>query len=97
MDDLISRSAVLESFAQHTARDSMKVLNGERLWAYEWTKSDMFKIVQNAPALDAVPVIRCNICKYYEQDTGFCQYWGCGNYWDGFCNKGARMDGEADV
>ena len=51
--------------------------------------------VRELPSLDVAPVVWCNMCKYYEQDTGFCQYWGCGNHMDGFCNKGARMDGEA--
>lgn len=53
-----------------------------------------YEIENEIPALDVVPVVRCNLCKYYEQDTGFCQYWGGGNHWNGFCNCGARMDGE---
>ena len=52
------------------------------------------KAIDSAPTSDAVPVVRCNRCKYYEQETGFCQYFGGGNHYDGFCNNGARMDAE---
>ena len=54
-------------------------------------------LIETAPSLNVAPVVRCNRCKYYEQDTGFCRYFGCGNHWDGFCNKGARMDGEENA
>lgn len=47
-----------------------------------------------APTIDAEPVIRCNMCKYYEADTGFCYYHDHGMDWDGFCSRGAKMDGE---
>ena len=56
----------------------------------------ILRLIEQAPSVDAVPVVRCNMCKYYEQDTGFCQYFGGGNHLDGFCNNGARMDGDAD-
>ena len=50
--------------------------------------------IKSAPTIDAAPVIRCNTCKYYEQDTGFCNYHGGGMHWDGFCSCGAKMDRE---
>ena len=56
-------------------------------------QSDVIELLV-AALKDSEPVVRCNMCKYYEKDTGFCQYFGTGNCWDGFCNKGARMDGE---
>ena len=28
--------------------------------------------IKNAPTVDAVPVIRCKDCKYYEDDIGDC-------------------------
>lgn len=44
------------------------------------------------PTIDAEPVVRCNICKYYETDVGFCNYHGHGMDWDGYCSRGAKMD-----
>lgn len=81
MTDLISRSAVLDALREAEFQ--------------HWHPLDEIDgVIDAILSLDAVPVVRCNRCKYYEQDTGFCQYFGSGNQWDGFCNKGARMDGE---
>ena len=51
----------------------------------------MFKV---GDTVDAEPVVRCNICKYYETDVGFCNYHGHGMDWDGYCSCGAKMRGE---
>lgn len=32
------------------------------------TLEEAFAVIQNAPAVDAVEVVRCNDCKYYVQD-----------------------------
>lgn len=44
------------------------------------------------PTIYAVEVVRCNLCKFYEQETGFCYYYDTGNHWDGFCNHGIRRE-----
>lgn len=49
-------------------------------------------LIDNAPPVDAVKVVRCNECRYYETDTGFCQYHGHGMHWDDFCSRGAKID-----
>lgn len=50
------------------------------------------KRIAELEAIDAEPVVRCNICKYYETDVGFCNYHGHGMDWDGYCSCGAKMD-----
>lgn len=62
MDDLISRTAAIDAL-------------GER--PYNWTDTDaeiaemsvweMHKAaIENVPAVDAAPVVRCKDCKYFE-------------------------------
>lgn len=46
--------------------------------------------IEEAPTLDVVPVVRCNECKHYETDTGFCHYWETGLHWGDFCSKGVK-------
>ena len=66
--------------------------------------------LKNAPTIDAVPVVRCEDCKYrctykcpmYHTETclddldGFDDYNVDRTDADGFCHLGARMDGDPD-
>lgn len=52
----------------------------------------------DAPTIEAKPVVRCKDCKY-RQDDDFCG----GRGWpaqlvpdDGYCDRGARMDGDSE-
>jgi hypothetical protein len=58
--------------------------------------------LQDAPTIDAVPVVRCKNCQYAFQNNGHdkegCpimdrRVWMNGN---SFCSEGKRMDGEAE-
>lgn len=52
--------------------------------------------IDNAPTVDAVPVVRCKDCKHMCRDNVgiFCKVWngynGCGC--DGFCNYGEQRE-----
>ena len=51
------------------------------------------KDVDDAPTIDAVPVIRCKDCKhwYSDADTGMaCEFTNMGQPEDGFCNWAER-------
>lgn len=64
--------------------------------------------VKNAPTVDAVPVVRCRDCRYYEPDFG-CPWGGCNHpHWstrtlgfevseDGYCHRAERREGENDA
>ena len=69
---------------------------------------DGLDIIDNYPAADVQPVVRCKDCKhfhlnYFEEVNGvniivaheICDFWagGCRTTQDTFCSKGARMDG----
>lgn len=58
-------------------------------------------ILEAAPTVDAVPVVRCRECKYFESDSGYCnfhsQYYDGGGTWeifkeDDFCSYGERKE-----
>ena len=34
--------------------------------------TDMLNTINNAPTVDAVPVVRCKDCKYWNRDTAWC-------------------------
>lgn len=54
-------------------------------------------VLNTCPTIEAEPVVRCKDCKY-RRDDDFCG----GRGWpaqlvpdDGYCDRGARMDGES--
>lgn len=55
MDDLISRKDLMKKIAHHTVHDSMSCVTFERSTVYEMVKGDMFGLVKDAPAVDAMP------------------------------------------
>lgn len=55
-------------------------------------------VIDDEPTIEAVPVVRCKDCKY-RRDDDFCG----GRGWpaqlvpdDGYCDRGARMDGDSE-
>ena len=89
MDDLISRSALLERLA-------FKRMGSMQRNTYPGLESAIAQ-VKKAPAVDAVEVVRCKDCKHikavidYGWDRLLCTEW----HWyptkpDYFCSKGER-------
>ena len=84
MSDLISRSALIEFARNH--------------FGGEIDCNDIARF----PTIDAVPVVRCRECQEIEpclavnDGYSWCNAWGTVVSLDGFCYKGAKMDGGAD-
>ena len=78
MADLINRAALLAEYDKH----HVGAPGGAR------------KLIEKAPAVDAVPVVRCKDCKHMEKDVvgRLCHVWGGYNGMgdDGYCNYGER-------
>ena len=66
---------------------------------------DIISSIENAPTVDAVPVVRCKDCKHYDNSEGICwchlnsKFYPGGTDWhsfpeDGFCSYGERREGE---
>ena len=105
MSDLISRSAVLKKmdelidFAYRNEDDDL-----------HHTLVTVCSYIDEIPTLDAVPVVRCKDCKWrfssncpmfheeltYSEDDGYEWIDRDNTSDDGFCEQGARMDGEAE-
>lgn len=55
-------------------------------------------LINAAPAVDAVPVVRCRDCQEIEPCVAvndwyaWCNAWGTVVRLDGFCHKGAKVD-----
>ena len=99
---LIDANALLKKIAHHTVHDSLKHITFEAANTYEQVKGDMFSIVQKAPTIDAVKVVRCRECMFSKKFmTGnlYCELHNSyvfGVHPDGFCYRGAKMDGGAE-
>ena len=57
------------------------------------------RMIDNAPTIDAVPVVRCRECKYSDPHTtpdGTLYCVAMDEYFpsDGFCHEGEKMDGK---
>ena len=50
--------------------------------------------IRNAPTVDAVPVVRCKDCTYYDHsyEGDFCSSTGAGMDEDGYCSDGERRE-----
>ena len=57
-----------------------------------WDEAVLASDIKNAPTVDAVPVVRCKDCKYFE--TWLCQ--NEDSYDDWFCADGERKDGDGN-
>lgn len=92
MDDQISRKAALDAI------DGIKPMQGnmEQLVI----KALCWAAVKTIPAVDAVPIIRCASCKWWDKDQttdgvkGFCPNTGCCEKPDFYCADGERRERE---
>lgn len=93
MDDLISRSVLLEATANFC--DGYKV---------NWSDKKVLAWINAAPAVDAVPVVRCKDCKFrkptFNGEDYFCTVWDTDESETAyvtetdFCSYGERRNGE---
>lgn len=61
--------------------------------------------IEDAPTIDAVPVVRCRDCKYYMKSNEQCElvdtrlkFYSTHKRWteESFCSWGERKDGDVD-
>lgn len=58
-------------------------------------EKEIFIAIATAPTIDAVPVVRCKDCKYWERDAIFNEGWCRGKRQDNsdwFCADGERRE-----
>ena len=75
----------------------MRLINADELPVKtDWHKQYvLYTAIEDAPTIDAVPVVRCKDCKNYG-DEYFCPLLSLADYTDpnDFCSYGERKDGE---
>lgn len=87
------------------AEDCKDCKTGYRSCEYDriYSKMDFCGWIDDAPTVDAVPVVRCRDCLYWQKSSLFrghtvCRYvLDCSvvRREDDFCSRGERKDGEA--
>ena len=73
--------------------------NIENYYKQDWTSSQIVTLLENAPTINAVPVVRCREC--VKHGTEYCQLM---NHYivedetdpDDFCSYGQRKESELD-
>jgi len=103
---------LIDADALEMAPDENNVMNGVGFMGrncgktIEMVQAALRNMIDNAPTIDAVPVVRCKDCKHYAIDWQTCRSFCVRNgkvvgdeVWGGFavdkngyCNYGAKMD-----
>jgi hypothetical protein len=94
MADLIDRAELLKAIRAE-AVNAME-LNANRYCESALAFAHCHSMVKKAPAVDAVPVVRCKDCIHMGKSAQFrhCRVWGAINGMgdEGFCNYGERKE-----
>lgn len=53
-----------------------------------------YNIDPNIPTIDAVPVVRCRYCKWYDKHDKRCKVWNHGVLSIGYCYRGEEREDE---
>ena len=78
--------------------DALKEGLKEKMYGHPFNRNFLSIVVDSAPTIDAVPVVRCRECKWWQEDDdiGHCDNPdGLDNYAkpDDFCSYGERKEG----
>lgn len=76
---------------------SFEVDDGRNVWnSGLWIRYKIFEeAIRDAPTVDAVPVVRCKDCKYYEEQDetiGTCLLTESGAHIKGYCSWAERKE-----
>lgn len=92
MDEYIKRAAIMEFPIRKDHCDKERA-NEHFIFGIE----SVLEYVENLPAADVAPVVRCRHCRSYNKPRlGWCSvHMDCEGP-DDFCGYGVRMDGDAE-
>lgn len=102
MSDLISRSAALDILSNEfdMAAEERAEADNEKDRAFNAGEIHCARRstrkVKELPAVDAVPVVRCGECRWYDSAFYCCSKCGVCVNRDFYCADGARMDAESE-
>ena len=52
--------------------------------------------IEQAPTVDAVEVVRCGKCKWFDPESDYCQFWHGLRNPGHYCREGERKDNDSD-
>ena len=58
--------------------------------------TEMWELLEDVERVDAVPVVMCKDCKYYERSMGYCERLGITINDEDYCSFGERKDGKGN-
>lgn len=94
MSDLISREALLKSF------DIARMVEYDETGCGVTRRAIPVATIEAAPAIDAVPVVRCKECEQGSicmiANRVWCEEFDRPVPYDGYCHYGAKMDAQED-
>lgn len=88
--DLIDRRKAIEDILKESPDVSLGVFNAGVSYATDLA----FRKLYNAPAVDAVQVIRCGDCVYYDQSFASCTWCHKIRQQTDYCSKGKKRKGK---
>lgn len=93
MNDLISRSALIE-WTYQSLDDNPHTLSRDRMM-HRHEHEHFLVMLDKAPAVDAVPVVRCAQCRKSREEHGYlwCLKWDTQVTPNDFCSYGERRNG----
>lgn len=68
--------------------------NIENYYKQDWTSSQIVTLLENAPTINAVPVVRCRDCKHYQHYGKTSLLENGKNVKAGWCYRRIRFDEE---
>lgn len=103
---LIDANALMVKVAHRNVLDVLPNVDFERSFVYSTVQNDMFKLVEKAPTIDAVEVVRCRKCihrgyaycpmcheeYHFDEDDGTDYVTRDYTEDDGFCHCGEKLD-----
>ena len=78
--------------------ENLKKQYGEELgWECTVNMSDIGMMIEDAPAVDSVEVVRCKDCVHYNTNCcaecfGWCEYFNMGMWDEHYCSCGKRKE-----
>lgn len=89
MDNYIDRAALMGKLTSAETQQKLKQASGAEAY------NEFLFLVNDAPAADVAPVVRCEDCKYHHDcETHFCDRLGmdCPDASEFFCKYGGRNE-----
>lgn len=95
---LIDADAQIDTAREEFERRVTEAANAGYMYSEMFNEGKIFYAIKNAainaPTIDAVPVVRCENCMYWNNKNEMCNAFDAVTPYDGYCYFGALIDEE---